>query len=159
MKMLVQSAEFIVRGLLTKDHRRGFTLAEVLIVVAIIVIAAMIAVPMMSSGGSVQVQSAANMIAADLEYAKSMAIGRQQNYAVVFDTANDSYEIRDYNSVSGRWEVIDHPVKIGFQYVVNFSTDSRLDAVDVNSIDFDPGSSDTITFGLSLQWNRNFESA
>jgi prepilin-type N-terminal cleavage/methylation domain-containing protein len=139
--MLVQSAEFIVRGLLTKDHRRGFTLAEVLIVVAIIVIAAMIAVPMMSSGGSVQVQSAANMIAADLEYAKSMAIGRQQNYSVVFDAASESYEVRD---ASG--SVISHPVKKGFNYVVDFSNDSSLDDVDISSVDFDPGSSDSITF-------------
>ena len=65
----------------------GFTLAEILLVVLIIAIAAMIAVPMMGSMDSVQIRSAANMIAADLEYAKSMAISRQKNYSVVFNPA------------------------------------------------------------------------
>ena len=114
----------------------SFTIVEILIVVVIIAIAAMVAIPMMSSGGSMQIRSAANMIAADLEYAKSMAIGRQQNYAVVFDAAGESYEIKDYNSVSSSWEVIDHPVKKGFQYVMNFNNDSRLSKVDIAAVDF-----------------------
>jgi len=129
-----------------QNERSGFTFAELLIVIVILAIAAMITVPMMSSGGSVQVRSAANMIAADLEYAKSMAIGTQQNYAVVFDAAGESYEIKDYNSTNGNWEVIDHPVKKGSPYAVNFSTDGRLDEVDITNVDFDPGTSDTITF-------------
>ncbi len=59
--------------------RCGFTIIEILIVVVILAIAAMTAIPMMSSAGSVQVRSVANMIAADLEYAKSLAITKGQN--------------------------------------------------------------------------------
>jgi len=110
---------------------RGFTIVELIIVVAIIAIAAMIAVPMISSASSVQLRSAANMIAADLEYAKSMAISRQRMYAVVFNEAAESYQIEDAN------EVIDHPVKKGFKYVVDFSNDSRLDKVNIVDADFD----------------------
>ena len=52
-------------------HRlRAFTLIEVLIVMVILGIAAVAAVPMFSSAGSIQIRSAANIIAADLEYAK-----------------------------------------------------------------------------------------
>lgn len=109
----------------------GFTIIEILLVVVIIAIAAMIAVPMMSSAGSVQIRSAANMIAADLEYAKSMAIGRQKNYSVVFNTANDYYEVHDPNGI------IKHPVKKGFTYHVSFSNDSRLNKVDIATVDFD----------------------
>ena len=90
----------------------------------------MIAVPMMSSAGSMQIRSAANMIAADLEYAKSMAISRQKTYDVVFDQAAESYQIEDTN------EIIDHPVRKGFKYVVNFSTDQRLDKVDIIDVNF-----------------------
>ena len=68
-----------------RSTNSGFTLVEILIVVSILAIAAMIAIPMMSSAGSMQIRSAANMIAADLEYAKSMAISRQKIYTVVFD--------------------------------------------------------------------------
>ena len=130
----------------TKDHMFGFTLVEILIVVVIITMTAAMVIPMMGSTSSMQINSAANMIVSDLEYAKSMATGRQQNYIVVFDVADNSYEIKDFNSLSGTWEVIDHPIKKGFKYAVDFSSDSRLDKVDIDTMDFDPGSSDTITF-------------
>ncbi|MCK5473258.1 MAG: prepilin-type N-terminal cleavage/methylation domain-containing protein, partial [Planctomycetes bacterium] len=109
----------------------GFTLIEILIVVMIIAIAAMIAVPMMTSAASVQVRSAANLIAADLEYAKSMAMSRQKiYYAVVFDESNESYQIEDPNGI------IEHPVKRESLYKINFSTDSRLNKVDIVDVDF-----------------------
>ncbi|MHC4735672.1 MAG: prepilin-type N-terminal cleavage/methylation domain-containing protein, partial [Planctomycetota bacterium] len=56
----------------------GFTVIELLIVVVIIAIAAMAAIPMMTSAAGFQIRSAANMIAADLEYAKTIAISRGQ---------------------------------------------------------------------------------
>ncbi len=122
-------------------QRWGFSLIEVIVVVVIIAIAAMVAVPMFSSAGSIQVKSAANIIAADLEYAKSMAITRGQNYSVIFDGTAESYRIVDQNS-----NTIAHPVKKGFDYIVNFKSDSRLSRVDITSAQFQPGPSDTITF-------------
>ncbi len=118
----------------------GFTLAEILLVIVIIAIAAMIAVPMMGSTNGMQIRSAANMIAADLEYAKSMAISRQNSYSVVFDPVNDSYEIQDPNGI------IKHPVKKGFDYRVDFRSDSRLDKVIIENVDFDADPGNTITF-------------
>lgn len=111
--------------------RSGFTLIEIIIVVAILAIAAMTAIPLMSSGGSVQIRSAANMIAADLEYARSMAISRGQYYYVKFDEGADSYQIEDQNNV-----VISHPVKKGFDYIISFQNDSRLDKVDITNVTF-----------------------
>jgi len=112
--------------------RLGFTLIEMLIVLVILSIAAAIAVPMMSSAASMQIRAAGGVVAADLEYAKSMAISRGQRYAVVFDTANESYEIRDVNNV-----VIEHPIKKGSNYVVDFTSDGRLDRVDITGANFD----------------------
>ncbi len=108
----------------------GFTAIEILIVVVIIAIAAMTVIPMMTSAAGFQIRSAANMIAADLEYAKSMAISRQKIYAVVFDKSAESYQIEDPNGI------IDHPVKKGFPYVVNFGSDSRLNKVDIADVAF-----------------------
>ena len=110
----------------------GFTLIEVLLVVVIIAIAAMTVIPIASSAASVQIRSAANMIAADLEYAKSMAISRGQYFSVVFDETTESYRIEDQNG-----NVIPHPVKKGFDYVVDFRNDSRLSRVDIVDADFD----------------------
>jgi Tfp pilus assembly protein FimT len=104
---------------------------EVLVVVVIIAIAAMMIVPMMGSAADMQIRSGANMIAADLEYAKSMAIGRQKIYSIVFDASAESYQIEDPNGI------IDHPIKKGFEYVVNLAGDDRLDQVDIASVNFD----------------------
>jgi len=108
----------------------GFTIIELIAVVVIIAIAALIAIPMMSSASGTQLRSAANMIAADLEYAKSMAISRQKTYKVIFDKNTESYQIWDEASVIG------HPVKIGSDYVVNFSADSRVNQVNIVSVNF-----------------------
>lgn len=110
----------------------GFTIVEIVIVVVIIGIAALVAVPMMSSAASLQIRSAANMISADLEYARSMAISRGQNYSVVFDKDADSYKIVDPLGAT-----IQHPVKKGFPYVIDFQNESRLNRVDISSAVFD----------------------
>jgi len=110
----------------------GFTLVELLIVIAIIMIAALTAIPMMSSAASVQIRSAANMLTADLEYAKSMSISRAQNFSVVFDKNTESYWIEDQDGT-----VILHPVKKGFDYVIDFQNDGRLNKVDIVDADFD----------------------
>jgi prepilin-type N-terminal cleavage/methylation domain-containing protein len=129
----------------SKDTRRStshansaFTLLEVIIVVVILAIAAMTAIPMMSSAAGVQIRSAGNMIAADLEYAKSMAISRGQNYSVVFDTNAESYTIKDQSGT-----VIPHPVKKGFDYVVDLGNEG-LDRVDIVDVDFN--STSQVTF-------------
>ncbi len=109
----------------------GFTLVELLIVVVILSIVALTAIPMMSSAASIQIRSAGNMIAADVEYARSMAISRGQYFSVEFDKNADSYRIVDQNS-----NVIPHPVKKGFTYVVNFRNESRLSRVDITNANF-----------------------
>jgi prepilin-type N-terminal cleavage/methylation domain-containing protein len=118
----------------------AFTMIELMVVLVILAIAAATVVPMMSSAASMQIRTAASMIATDLEYAKSMAISRGQWFSVWFDTTNESYQIEDQDGV------ILHPVKKGFPYVIDFQNDSRLNKVNIVSADFDPGSNQTISF-------------
>ncbi len=118
----------------------GFTLIEVIVVVVILAIVALMAVPMFGSAADIQLKAAANMIAADLEYAKSMAISRQQYYSVVFNSTNESYEVQDSGG-----NVIPHPIDPG-DLAVAFPSDSRLNQVVIVSADFDDSSDETITF-------------
>jgi len=117
----------------------GFSLLEIIIVAVILCIAGAMIIPMMSSASSTQIRSASNMVAADLEYAKSMAITRGQNFSVVFNAATESYQIQDQDSV-----IIPHPVKKGFDYEINFSDDSRLNRVGIDNVNFNSGN--TVTF-------------
>ena len=109
----------------------AFTMVEIVVVVVIMSIAALLAIPMLSSAGDSQVKSAANIVASDIEYAKNLAIGRQKNYSIVFDTAADSYEVRDSDNA-----VIEHPMTKK-PYSITFSNDSRLSSVKINTADFD----------------------
>jgi len=123
----------IVRSGWQRGQRTGgFTLVELMVVIIILAVAAAIVVPMASSAASMQLRSAVNMVAADLEYAKSLAIGTGLKHSVVFDTANEMYQILDSNGAT-----VEHPVKKGFSYIVNFATDGRLDQVNIDSADFD----------------------
>jgi prepilin-type N-terminal cleavage/methylation domain-containing protein len=122
-----------------KRCRNGFTLVELIIVVVILSIAALIAVPMVSNTADIQVRSAANQIAAHLDYAKSMAITHQQSHSVVFDVSNESYQVQDEGG-----NLIDHPVNPG-DFVVNLSN-TGLDKVDIADADFDGDITKAITF-------------
>ncbi len=144
-------------GCRLRSEDGGFTVVELLIVVVILSIVALTAIPMMSSAASMQIRSAANMIAADIEYARSMAISRGQNHSVVFNKDTDSYKIVDLNGVT-----IQHPVKKGFTYVVDFRNESRLSRVDITNANFSGAS--TITFdclgspvGLSSEGTVNLQ--
>jgi len=117
----------------------GFTIIEIIVVVVILAVAAAVAIPLLSSAGSMRASSAANIVAADLEYAKSLAITKGQNYTVDFDESAESYQIQDSTG-----EAIRHPVKKGFGYVMDFSQDNRLSRVDIVTVDF--ASSSEVTF-------------
>lgn len=128
--------------------KKGFSLIEILIVVVILGIAGMIAIPMIGSASSVQVDAAADTIASDLEYAKNMAITKQENYWVVFNS--DSYQLE--KEVNGSGTVIMHPVNKK-NYVIDYSSLGSGITVTTdftnNSVKFDymgtPDSGGTVT--------------
>jgi len=125
---------------------RAFTLVEIIIVVAIIAIGAFLAVPMFSSAADVQLRAAANIIAADIEYAKSLAITRQRPHSVVVDTVNNAYEVRDENG-----SVVVHPLNSGGILKIEFPKDSRLNKVSIASTTL---TDNTVTFDyLGNPWD------
>jgi prepilin-type N-terminal cleavage/methylation domain-containing protein len=73
--------------------RRGLTLVEVLIVVVILGLAGAMVIPSMGSTGVLRVQGAIRTIVADLTFAQSDAIAFQEQRAVVFDPAANSYRV------------------------------------------------------------------
>ncbi len=115
-----------------KISAAGFTLAEVLVVVVIIGIAAMIAIPMISSTSGMQVTSAAREISSALMYAQTVSISTKNQYQVVFDTGNNSYSIQD-----AAGNVINNPVFVNQLYQVDYNNDDRRKNLSLVTADFD----------------------
>lgn len=76
-----------------KNHRRGFTLIEMLIVIMIIAILASASMISTETGGSLSLDATARIIAADLRLARNHAIKFNTKYTVQFDLNAQSYEI------------------------------------------------------------------
>ncbi len=127
----------------TTRRLAGYTLVEVLIIVAIIGIAAAIVVPNMLAAGTLGVQAAARIIIADILFAQNDAIAQQQNRRVVFDPANESYSLIDEvgTVLTARW-------KGGSDnnYTVDFTTDTRFQGVVIVSANFGGATPQTLEF-------------
>ncbi len=73
--------------------RAGVTLLETLLTVTLIGVFAALAVPTFSPDVHQQLESAAQTVAADLAYARGLAIARDSYYRFSFDTAGDRYTL------------------------------------------------------------------
>jgi prepilin-type N-terminal cleavage/methylation domain-containing protein len=130
---------------------RGFTLVELILVVFIMAIAALVAVPMFSSAADIQVRSTANRIAADLDYARGLAITRQKDFWIVFDdSAAESYALWWHNPTSSANEIFTNPLT-NTPFTVDLVNDSRVGGINIVSTTF---TDDTITFDyLGTPWS------
>ena len=117
----------------------GFTLAEVLVVLIILGIAATIMIPMIGNTHDLQASSAVRRIASSLLYAQTAAITGQVPCQVVFDTAANSYELQDENGVP-----LSDTMTVAGNYSIDFGSDSRMRAVSIATADFD--GSNTVWF-------------
>jgi prepilin-type N-terminal cleavage/methylation domain-containing protein len=73
--------------------RRGYTLVELLIVVAILGIACALVIPQLGSTDVLRIQAAVRTIVADINLAQSDALARQEARALVFDVENNRYSL------------------------------------------------------------------
>ncbi len=94
-------------------------------VISILSITAAAVIPLMSLGGQAQVYAAADSLAADLNYARNLAITHGRSFAVRFSPPQETYQIED---VAG--QIILHPVKKKLYRVV-LPDDKRLSQVDI----------------------------
>ncbi|MCK4627784.1 MAG: prepilin-type N-terminal cleavage/methylation domain-containing protein [Sedimentisphaerales bacterium] len=115
-----------------KNH--GFTLAELLVTIVILGIAAMVVIPSIGNTADMQATSAARQLVSDLLFAQTYSISQKHPYQVVFDVANESYEVQDSDTGS----VITHPITKS-PYQMPFLANKHLKDVRIDVADFDSG--------------------
>lgn len=79
-------------------NRNGFTLIELLIVVSIMAILSALVIPSATPAISQRLHSAAEMMATDLGYVRSLAVSNASEYRVTFDVTNNRYVIEHSGS-------------------------------------------------------------
>jgi general secretion pathway protein G len=73
--------------------RQGFTLVEIFMVIAIMGILAGLVIPSLTPDVNTRLSAAADIVVADLAWARSLAVANNTNYTVTTDTTNNLYYI------------------------------------------------------------------
>jgi prepilin-type N-terminal cleavage/methylation domain-containing protein len=97
----------------------GFTLIEVMVVLAVIAILSTIAIPNFSSWRTnMYVKAAARDIYSSMQAARLLAVKENSNTAIVFDTTNSRYYLCDNWGVDGAWDGINDNTGTGDNNIV-----------------------------------------
>jgi prepilin-type N-terminal cleavage/methylation domain-containing protein len=124
---------------------RGFTLFELVLVVLVVGIAAAILLPAVGDNlGSPRLKSAADVLAADIEFCSSECITRPTAArAIVFDLSNNKYTVQDLASGTA----IAHPAD-GKPFVNDFATgrNAQLAGVTITAVTMGGNALTVLTF-------------
>jgi prepilin-type N-terminal cleavage/methylation domain-containing protein len=129
----------------TSRRRRGFTLFELMLVVLVVGIAAAIMLPAVGNNiYSPRLRSAANVLAADIEYCSSECITRPSSpRAIVFDLVTNKYTMQDLAAGTA----ILHPMD-SMPFVNDFATgrNAQLNGVVITGLVMGSGTLSVLTF-------------
>jgi len=119
---------------------RGFSLTELIVIIAILGILSWLAFPKMSAMDEIKLDAAARRLAGDLRYAQSMAMSRRVIHGVLFDPALGKYTVFAPNPATP----ITDPADRARTMVVDYTSRTEFKGVLVQSAAF--GTTPGVTF-------------
>jgi Tfp pilus assembly protein FimT len=145
---------------------RGYSVVEIVLVLLVVAVVAAISQPLLSSSlQEAALSAAAGETVTALRFARMSAASQGRPCRVTFDLAADNFVVEQASPDSAdlvglkddlvseiaaskveaiQYAVVQHPLKRGHGYQVNFGKDARFRGVDVTAVDFGPD--DGITF-------------
>ncbi|MFH0844695.1 MAG: GspH/FimT family pseudopilin [Pseudomonadota bacterium] len=101
----------VTSGLCPKKWPSGFTLMEMIVVMAIVAVMILIAVPsFLSISSRGQLKSAARDIISNMQYTRIQAIKKSATWAVQFDVADSRYRLLSDDGADDTWNTGDDTV-------------------------------------------------
>ncbi|MFN3151618.1 Tfp pilus assembly protein FimT/FimU [Bremerella sp.] len=95
----------------TQPNRRALTLIEILITVAILGILAAAVIPQFGATAPDQVRGAAQIVAADMDYARSLAISNNSTYLISFSKTRNRYILTHSGTNTSLDDLPDNPFR------------------------------------------------
>lgn len=123
-------------GVIARPSRRGYTLIELLLVIAVLGLAGAILIPSMSQTDTLRIQAAVRMIIGDLAFAHSDALAQQEYRRVFFFEDGNGYVLLR-SPFDPESDAIYDPLSRTGAYVVRFDLDERLRGVTIESVAID----------------------
>lgn len=137
----------VIRTLKRRELREAYTLIELLIVVGVLGLAASLLIPNMVGRDSMRAQAAARRVIADLSFAQSDALARQELRRVeffddgsgygIFAVTNDDFDA-EFDAETADWvrDPLSSPGSLG-RMIVNFDSDTRFQGVRILDVALD----------------------
>jgi prepilin-type N-terminal cleavage/methylation domain-containing protein len=128
-----------------RARTRGYTLIELLIVVAVLGLAGAMLVPMLGDRGDFDTQGAVRRLAADMMFAQSDALANQEHRRLVFiedPDAEGQFLGAEFDADTARY--VNDPLAPAGEdgrFIVNLRTDGRFGDTVVASVELDGGAS------------------
>jgi prepilin-type N-terminal cleavage/methylation domain-containing protein len=111
---------------------RGFSLTELIVIIAILGILSWLAYPKVSAMDEIKLDAAARRLAGDLRYAQSLAMSRRVIHGVLFDPALEKYTVYAPNTATA---IVD-PADRARTMVVDYTSRTEFKGVLVQSAAF-----------------------
>ncbi|MGB2753949.1 MAG: GspH/FimT family protein [Phycisphaerae bacterium] len=127
-------------------RERAYTLAEMVVVVLVLAIAAAIVIGSIGTTKDAQAISGARVLASDVELARNLAVTTQAPHTVLFSSDRQSYKVVA-NYTGGGYALataVEHPVRGNERFEVRLASLNGMESVVVETVSF--GGQTYVTF-------------